>query len=903
MKTKITVLLLLLTIAIQAQTITSWAKMAPLGDDLPNRSRANMVTYNNEIYIFGGYDSGASQGGDFAKYNPATGKLTNLKTFRTSVNNYEDRGLFEVNGKFYFIYGGYSLNVYDSATGNWTSTAINNNSIMSGYLLSGGGFVIGNTVYFIGTGSAMIAYDTITKTFSKKANKPVSVRGFFSFSIGTKAYMGGGTLCGTNGSCSSSNFYEYDSETDVWTEKALLPVGMEFGTGTAVNGKGYAGFGNTYSNNITVGNNKWYEYNPATNLWTAKADGSNEGVYSSSTIALGTDIYRYGGAGYPATGNYANPFTGNLRKYNTITNQWTIVGKLGHNREQTAGVYNDGKIYVAGGMDGYGIIPNDLYEYDISANTWQKKSDFMPAQNHYNARNLSVLNNKLYLIGGYDPHKGSSNLYSNAVYEYDLATNIWAKKSNYPYTVGFVFTTTHNNELYAFGGWAGTTTGGQNINAVHKYNSTTNAWTSLKPAPVAGSLSLYNGAFCKAGSYVYYFDNKSNPLVYRYSLVNNTWEALATNSIGIGSYTSLNVFSYDNRIFLHYKTSYYQDSLPVIKEFNTVTNQFTDVDSFSNIPFASNEQLVVTANDGVYFGFGVRYEYPFAHVSNSWTKLRFGAGVSTDTGIYQTGYYDDELGDENYNPTCTSGVNFIGLNSNASLYDYKGNLYASVINIQPSSILGAICLKVESRPLTAVYYTQIENNKRKTYLNKSFIITNSGATPLKHRFYFTTAELHAFVDDYNTKYSTSKTINDIKIINASNNNLGTTDFNPLNNSASQSIKYPNYTLDAYGTDKYFEFTESLYTGELHLYLESDALAVDEAKNKSLNIYPNPVKDILHIQTSGEKVNNIVIYDISGRKMLTTKATNDINVSKLPKGNYVVQVETNKEVKSFKIIKE
>ncbi|TDX83113.1 T9SS type A sorting domain-containing protein [Epilithonimonas xixisoli] len=83
------------------------------------------------------------------------------------------------------------------------------------------------------------------------------------------------------------------------------------------------------------------------------------------------------------------------------------------------------------------------------------------------------------------------------------------------------------------------------------------------------------------------------------------------------------------------------------------------------------------------------------------------------------------------------------------------------------------------------------------------------------------------------------------------------------------------------------------------------LSTNESLTKlnKISIYPNPVKDILHIQNNGESVKTITIYDASGRQMLTKKAAKEINVSKLQKGAYVVTLETDKEVKSFKIIKE
>lgn len=131
---------------------------------------------------------------------------------------------------------------------------------------------------------------------------------------------------------------------------------------------------------------------------------------------------------------------------------------------------------------------------------------------------------------------------------------------------------------------------------------------------------------------------------------------------------------------------------------------------------------------------------------------------------------------------------------------------------------------------------------------------------------------------------------------------------PVENFTVIDNKTITYTLSQeqfnYLKDKLFKVAVETETGTyLQKASENIILSVNEVNNKSLNIYPNPAKDILHIQNNGENVKNITIYDTSGRQMLTTKAAKEINVSKLPKGNYVVQVETNKEEKSFKIIKE
>ncbi|MBK9401323.1 MAG: hypothetical protein IPN36_10830 [Bacteroidetes bacterium] len=64
--------------------------------------------------------------------------------------------------------------------------------------------------------------------------------GMFYFQIGSKCFAGGGT----NGSTFYNEFYEYFPATDTWQPKAPLPmIGLAYGVGFAINGKGYAGIG------------------------------------------------------------------------------------------------------------------------------------------------------------------------------------------------------------------------------------------------------------------------------------------------------------------------------------------------------------------------------------------------------------------------------------------------------------------------------------------------------------------------------------------------------------------------------------------------------------------------------------------------------------------------------------
>lgn len=79
-------------------------------------------------------------------------------------------------------------------------------------------------------------------------------------------------------------------------------------------------------------------------------------------------------------------------------------------------------------------------------------------------------------------------------------------------------------------------------------------------------------------------------------------------------------------------------------------------------------------------------------------------------------------------------------------------------------------------------------------------------------------------------------------------------------------------------------------------------SVDFEKN-DLKIYPNPVKNLFSI-TGNETINQIEIFDLLGKRVFIKKETQEnINISFLPKGIYILKITGNKGVSSFKIIKE
>ena len=71
--------------------------------------------------------------------------------------------------------------------------------------------------------------------------------------------------------------------------------------------------------------------------------------------------------------------------------------------------------------------------------------------------------------------------------------------------------------------------------------------------------------------------------------------------------------------------------------------------------------------------------------------------------------------------------------------------------------------------------------------------------------------------------------------------------------------------------------------------------------KTLSIYPNPTTDLINVITK-DKITDISVYDLSGRKMTIERANNFINVKHLQNGTYIINIETTEGKSSQKFIK-
>ena len=110
------------------------------------------------------------------------------------------------------------------------------------------------------------------------------------------------------------------------------------------------------------------------------------------------------------------------------------------------------------------------------------------------------------------------------------------------------------------------------------------------------------------------------------------------------------------------------------------------------------------------------------------------------------------------------------------------------------------------------------------------------------------------------------------------------------------------------TSEFVEFDGSLYfsasyntNGNELWKFTTEIMATSDLATTQVQIYPNPVKDVLHIQTT-DKVQQIKLLSINGQQLQSWKGQNSINLSAYPKGIYLVQITTEKGTITRKIVK-
>jgi len=173
--------------------------------------------------------------------------------------------------------------------------------------------------------------------------------------IGHKIYVAGGK---DSSSTILSSCEELDLDTKTFTSKASMPIAY-WAVASAVAGDKLYIIGNESSLGTT------FEYNPAVDSWTTKANLSAGRGWACAASANGL-VYVMGGS--DASGNALS----DCWCFDPAANSWTQKANMpGPRMYSTAAAYGDSVIYVIGGSSaGTAFADKLVYAYQIAANTW-----------------------------------------------------------------------------------------------------------------------------------------------------------------------------------------------------------------------------------------------------------------------------------------------------------------------------------------------------------------------------------------------------------------------------------------------------------------------------------------------------------------------------------------------------
>ncbi|MCZ7586932.1 MAG: hypothetical protein M5R36_28280 [Deltaproteobacteria bacterium] len=148
-----------------------------------------------------------------------------------------------------------------------------------------------------------------------------------------------------------------------------------------------------------------------------------EARYGGVLVSDGVYLYYFGGS----TGAWGSSVD-DVWRYDPVADTWDARESMPQRVSFPGAGYRGGKIYVAMGFElvvdaaaiAGGVYYDDVQIYDVAGNTWTTGTS-APSENY--AAATVVVNNKIHLLGGYDP---AAYYNREDYYIYDTALDTWA---------------------------------------------------------------------------------------------------------------------------------------------------------------------------------------------------------------------------------------------------------------------------------------------------------------------------------------------------------------------------------------------------------------------------------------------------------------------------------------------
>jgi Kelch motif len=255
-----------------------------------------------------------------------------------------------------------------------------------------------------------------------------------------------------------TDFWKYDMDQNVWSQVTSMPdsTARSSAIAFAVNNKAYVGTGYDGFNYKS----DFYEFDPATNLWTRKSDYPGGARYEA--VAFGIGNFGYAGTGFDGS-NALKDFY----KYDPASDTWIDIGFSGNKRYGACAFVYQNQGFVVTGVNS-GTMQTDFWEYNTDSSKWTELRHI----NNYSSdayddgyTTIARWNAAAFVIDNYAYiSTGENGSYYTYTWQYQFQNpqgtgDLWTEKTPFegPVTTGAVgFTLTPDATNVGGGGYIGT---------------------------------------------------------------------------------------------------------------------------------------------------------------------------------------------------------------------------------------------------------------------------------------------------------------------------------------------------------------------------------------------------------------------------------------------------------------
>jgi N-acetylneuraminic acid mutarotase len=439
---------------------------------------ATLLT-NGKVMVTGGQNGGALQSAEL--YNPASG--TWAATASMTNARYNHTATLLADGKV-MVTGGQnggallSTEVYDPVSASWssartsnliaarythTATLLPNGQVLvtggfnstSGYLTSAELYDPATGTWTASTGNLAGARANHTATLLPNGSVLVAA-GFNGANTGTAKYLASAEVYdSSNGAWSGTNNFttarDHHTATLLPNGKVLVAAGLHAGTPTALASAEL--------------------YDPASGMWTTTTGVLTTGRYfHTATLLPNGKVLVVGGQG-SINGNTTILQSAEL--YDPSSGTWMGTDSLTTARQfHTATLLPNGKVLVAGGINGSALPSAELY--DPASGTWSTAPGSLVTPRYDHTATL-LPNGKVLIAGGRGTVNGNDAALGSSEF-YDPASGLWKATTGSPITpregfptAGHTATLLPNGKVLVAGG---------GVAATELYNPATDTWSA-----------------------------------------------------------------------------------------------------------------------------------------------------------------------------------------------------------------------------------------------------------------------------------------------------------------------------------------------------------------------------------------------------------------------------------------